>query len=117
MTESFSTKSCRPLSSPKHIHIPMPDDMKKLMHELENKGHTCIMYCGLFQPKLTWCLKEVCTRKDDLDKMFKHHKEQLELLEKLKKEGHTCAMTPESMPAQVSWCKQDVCIRKKDNEI
>lgn len=107
---NFSTKSVRPKSSP--VFIPMPDDMKKLMHELEQKGHTCIMYCGIIEPKLTWCKKDVCTEKKDREAMFKRHEDQLALIKKLKKEGHTCVTTPDSFPARVSWCKQNVCTKQ-----
>jgi hypothetical protein len=107
MTDSFSTKSCRPKSTP--VHIPMPEDMKKLMNELEKKGHTCIMYCGIIQPKLTWCQKDICTEKKDRDDMHKRQEEKLALIKRLKKEGHKCVIVRETYPVQVSWCKQNVC--------
>lgn len=108
MSSNFSTKSYRPKAAP--VFIPIPDDMKKTMHELEQKGHTCIMYNGIIQPKLTWCQKDICTTEEDHKKMIQRHEDQLALIKKLRNEGHKCLVVPESFPARVSWCNQAICV-------
>ena len=87
----------------------MPKDMEELYNSLANKGHKCLMYCGIGSPRLTWCQQEVCNEETKWQEMHERHKQQLKLQDRLAKEGHTCMSTPECYPARISWCKETIC--------